>query len=460
MTTVYEILEELSSSNSGNFKLEVLEKYQYNEDLKTFFVLTLDKSINYYIKKIPKYSTKHTGEVSLKKAMWMIRKLSMRILTGNMAKVFLSKLLTSCTSQDAEVICRIIKRDANCKVSYAKVNKIWPDLIKLQPCMLCERSTRKNLDHINYPAFIQEKSDGLRFYMIHKNGEVTYDSRNGKRIELHNALDDQVKYMAKHIPYDDFVIDGEGLIIKFLHQNLPSSGWKDVPELELFESRQTGNGIFNKGIKHTISKEEANGVRVKVWDIIPYDEFYGGKGTTTYKDRITFLNRVLKFHPKEITKIGLSLTKIVKSEEQALKFYKKMLNMGKEGAILKNMDSLWEDKRSKEQVKLKVKKQLEMKVVGTYPHKKKKGWIGGLTLESSDGIVKVDCGSGLKDKDRKRDPIYFMNKIIMIESNGLTKDEKRKDDSWSLFLPIYKEIRIDKDEADSYEKIVEEFNSI
>ncbi|GAF81637.1 unnamed protein product, partial [marine sediment metagenome] len=52
MESVYEILKELESDNSGIFKKGTLNKYKYDDDLKRFFVLTLDKSINYYIRKI------------------------------------------------------------------------------------------------------------------------------------------------------------------------------------------------------------------------------------------------------------------------------------------------------------------------------------------------------------------------------------------------------------------------
>ena len=42
-TSVYEILKELNESNSSNYKLEVLKKYQDNELLKRVLSLTNDK---------------------------------------------------------------------------------------------------------------------------------------------------------------------------------------------------------------------------------------------------------------------------------------------------------------------------------------------------------------------------------------------------------------------------------
>lgn len=457
MSTIYEILKELESNNSRNFKMEVLRREESNTELLEFFKLALDKSINYYIKKIPKYSKQHTGTISLEEAMKSLNKLSSRMFTGNKAKFFVSKMLTGCTAKDAEVIIRILKRDPKCGTSISSVNKVWPNSINVWPCMLCNKSTAKNLANMKYPALNQEKSDGLRFNIVYVDGKVTSRSRSGKYMETHGVLDDQIEAMAALIPYDNFVIDGEGLIGKYEHKNTPSFFWSKYSESDIFEDRQTGNGIFNKAIQNTITKEDAERIRLKVWDIIPYEEFITGKGTVPYKNRVAILKNVLKHAQEEVTKIGLTLTAYIKSKDQAIAFYKQMISLGKEGAILKNIDSFWEDKRSKDQIKLKIVKQIDMVVVATIPHKKKKNCIGALTLESSCGRVRVNCGSGLKKKDIKLDPIKFMRKIVMMESNGLI--ESKGKDTYSLFLPIFKEIRIDKDEADSLEDIKDIFDN-
>ena len=74
-------------------------------------------------------------------------------------------------------------------------------------------------------------------------------------------------------------------------------------------------------------------------------------------------------------------------------------------------------------------------------------------LQSAEGIIKVNSGSGLTDEDRNRDPSYFINNIIEMEYNDITDDKKTGQKS--MFLPIYIAVRHDKDEADSYELILE-----
>jgi len=113
---------------------------------------------------------------------------------------------------------------------------------------------------------------------------------------------------------------------------------------------------------------------------------------------------------------------------------------------------------------MKVKDPADLLCVGTYPFKQssvKRGkktvdssnWIGGLILESSDGIIKVRSGSGLSDEDRKKDPSEYIGKIVELEYNEITDDKSTGQKS--LFLPIFVEVRNNKDEADDYETILE-----
>jgi hypothetical protein len=80
-------------------------------------------------------------------------------------------------------------------------------------------------------------------------------------------------------------------------------------------------------------------------------------------------------------------------------------------------------------------------------------WIGGLNLESADGKIKVNSGSGLDDKGRALPPEHYIGKIIEVEYNEIITSKSK--DTMSLFLPIIKEVREDKDEADDYELILE-----
>ena len=200
---------------------------------------------------------------------------------------------------------------------------------------------------------------------------------------------------------------------------------------------------------------------IECWDFVEYVEWVEGKYNVAYETRFDYLQNLIESGSKKLTIIE---TREVNSFEEAAKFYNELLQRGEEGAVLKNLDGIWKDHTSPNQVKMKVKDPADLLCVGTYAHSKtsiKRGsktidtskWIGGLNLESADGIIKVNTGSGLVDADRAKDPSEYIGKIIELEYNEITDDKSTGQKS--LFLPIFKCIRIDKDEADDYKTILE-----
>ena len=53
----------------------------------------------------------------------------------------------------------------------------------------------------------------------------------------------------------------------------------------------------------------------------------------------------------------------------------------------------------------------------------------------------------MSDEQRKMDPDEFIGKIISVKYNEKIKD--KNSEHWSLFLPIFQELRLDKSEADN-----------
>ena len=72
-----------------------------------------------------------------------------------------------------------------------------------------------------------------------------------------------------------------------------------------------------------------------------------------------------------------------------------------------------------------------------------------MQLESACGKLKVGVGSGFNDNDRETIKPDVVGKIITIKYNAIVDDKTK--DTKSLFLPIFLEIREDKDTADVLE---------
>jgi hypothetical protein len=430
--SVYRIVKSLEETPGMNDKLEILRDNYENEELKTFFKLALDPMIIFGIKKIPKYDHLHELCDLIHGMNLLVDTLSTRKATGNAGIEVLRALLACSTPEDAILIERIIKKDPNCKVAGKLINKIWPGHVTITPYMRCQAPNEKNFKRIHFPAIVQKKANGLFANIIVENREVKYISRNGKEMKFFGKPDEAILSTTDE---DNFVIIGEGLVLEKLGESA-------------ILDRSTGNGILNKAIKQTISESEAERVIFEVWDVVPLEDWKKGICEQEYIDR---WEKIVEM--AEQSELLLIDTKIVNTFEGAEDFYKEMIALGEEGAVLKNKDGKWKDHTSPDMVKMKIKDPADLLCTGVYPHKKKADWIGGLVLESADGKIVVKSGSGLDEKDRVRDPDYFLNKIIELEYNEITTDKKR--DTMSLFLPIYIGVRYDKDTADTYEDILE-----
>jgi hypothetical protein len=425
---IIDILNEIAATPSRNEKEAIIRREQNNELLKRVFFLAYDPFTQFYQRKIPKYEKNHTAHAaSLESMLPSLNDLSSRAVTGHAAIDRLTAILESVNATESEVIERIIGKDLKCGASDSTANKVWPGLVPEFPCMLCTPFDEKLIAKFKWPALVQLKMDGMRFNAIVKDGKCEFRSRNGKEINLLGNLEQEFISLANGV---NMVFDGELLV-----------------EVEgNIQDRQTGNGILNKAVKGTISAAEAASVSATIWDVINYDTFKSGKGKIVYQVRFSQLESM----PLP-NKIRLVESKVVASFEEAEEIFKEYLAQGQEGIILKDLSGVWEDKRVKTQVKFKAELDCDLKIVaiqeGT-PGSKYEGMIGAYICESADGVIKVDVGSGLSDDDRKNRDV--VGKILAVVYNARIKNKQGEE---SLFLPRAVEIREDKTEADSSEKI-------
>jgi len=150
--------------------------------------------------------------------------------------------------------------------------------------------------------------------------------------------------------------------------------------------------------------------------------------------------------------VDIVWTKEVNTQLEAQNIFEKFLAEGQEGTILKSKTNIWEDKRSKEQIKFKGELECDLVVVGWEEGTgKNKGRLGALVCESSDGLIQVNVGSGYSDEQREEYTKKVIGKIVTVKYNARIKD--RGDGVERLFLPTFIEMREDKDLADSSKKI-------
>ena len=228
-------------------------------------------------------------------------------------------------------------------------------------------------------------------------------------------------------------------------------------------TRSEGNGIVGKIVKNTASEEEKDGALYQVWDCID-TKYYEPKGKypVSNSERRNKLQEMMNTY--EVWCEDQNITPKIKlvprhenvTMEEATLIFEDYVRSGFEGAILKDADAGWAavDKPSS-CVKMKRCDPADLEVVGVYEGTgKAKGSLGGFYLESSDGIIKTGCGSGLSDEQRNlfwEDNNLVVGKVVEIEYEQVS--ECSKTGQKSMTFPIFVKVRDDKTEADCYDEI-------
>ncbi|MGA1712058.1 MAG: hypothetical protein ACO4CS_12310 [bacterium] len=445
---ILEVLQSLANDSSRLAKEAILRNLKPNSDFWDVAKLALDPFISFYIKKIPAHTKSDNGELSLTEGLDLLSRLSSRELTGNAGIDHLVFILENVSAEDSLVIERVIAKDLKCGVSEATINKIRPNLIPTYPCMLASGFDVKLVEKVKFPALCQLKLDGMRFNaIIRDKNTIELRTRNGREVILPEGrgssllLDAFSRLAAK---YDhDIVFDGELLVVDQAGNPL---------------DRKTGNGILNKAVKGTLSDAEAQMIRATLWDAIPLKNFYRGVYPVPYGNRFGLLSSALAVAKGQAATghlIDLVHTVSVNNDYEAQSEFRKWLEKGQEGTILKTLDSIWENKRSKHHIKFKGELEADLVIVdlerGTG---KNAGRLGALVCESADGVIKVNVGSGYSDNQRTAlwaQGHDLVGRVVTVKYNARIKDKSSKQES--LFLPIFVEVRLDKNTANHSKEI-------
>lgn len=448
------ILEEIANEPGSNAKMDILRKYEDNELLKKVLYAAKSPRVKYYIKQIPEYRRDVFTTDLLSTIEGGLSQLSNREVTGNQASNHLADLLSTSTPEDAYVLERIIEKDLKIGMGTSNINKVFPKLIEKTPYMGARAFSEKLARDIitDKVAYSQIKMDGRYCNAIIEDGEVYLESRSGETTLITGS-----KIMHELSRFEDCVLNGELTIPGF--------------------DRNTANGIVNSVIGITTKlqngidpidekshlykrydqsyEELLNKIVYTVWDRIDLDDYEAKKSDVLYNHRLFQLMNDMMQH--QVENVEIVEHKIVTSYSEAVEHFKEALDRGLEGTILKSTDGSWKDGKPNWQIKMKLEIDLDMKIVGfNYGTKgtKNEHLISSLTVESSDGKIKTSPG-GIKEKDMAfitTNQDYLMGKVIEMKCSGLSHD---RDDNYSTLHPVFKYIRDDKHDADSFESAKE-----
>jgi ATP-dependent DNA ligase len=423
---IKKIFNEFNESNSGNHKKAVAEKYKDNELLQKVFRYTHDR-INYIygvtmknVNVLNEFG--YTGSKKLEESFETLEKLASREVTGNAAIELIENTLKSLTEDDADVFTKIINRDPKIGFGTTNINKIWKGLIPKQPYMRCGIADKKALKTVNWEdgIYSQLKCDGT--YRSFNDGQFT--ARSGKTQDF-----PVLEKILENIP-SDYVLIGEMTLIGETQ-------------------RSKGNGLIN-----SLNVPEDQ-IMYTIWDAVHINEYKLDRklyGTTPYNERFEKVKEIVALvnNPQ----IEVVPYKIVYSPKEAYEHFQELTAQGLEGTVIKTKDNLWRDYTGKEQLKLKLEIDAEMRITGfTKGNNKRAEYFGAIEYENDEGTIKGRT-SGFTDKQMEelhanRDK--YIGKVITVQFNDITK--AKGSDTWSLSHPRFIEVREDKNTTDTLERV-------
>lgn len=424
---ISDFLSELNESNSSNYKISTLKKYQNSEIVKQLLKLTYDKNnFNFGMSRtrllgILNESNFPEGIDKIDNYLDLLQENSGK-LSGNSAKEFYSLLLQKLTEDSRVILLNILGRDLKCGINIKNINKVFKNLIPKPNYMRCAVFSEKLVKKIHFPAMLQLKMDGTYREFNVSNGTVSAKTRAGEEYQ-NEVLFDILKSFPDGYYMGELTIDGE--------------------------SRFTGNGLINS-LNPPLDK-----IIFTCWDFLTFDE-YTGKVKTSYIDRFNRLQNLIE--SRDFKQVKLVENHIVNNVSEALKQVSLWMSEGLEGGVLKDFNNTFKNGTSNTQLKIKLKVDAEMRITGFTegtPGTKREGKIGAIQFANDEGTIKGQC-SGFSDAELEefsKNKDSLVGKIISVEFNDITKAENNE--YYALSHPRFIEIRNDKNETDDLKKVIQ-----
>ena len=423
-----DILNELNESNSSNYKLDILKKYKDNSELKKLLELTYNRnkynfnvSKNCIIKDNPGI-LESNGSKTVDELLSALEILGEGTIRGNEAHQFVHGHLKCLDNDNKEIFLNVLGRDLKIGLNVKSINKVFKNLIPKPNYMRCAVLSEKTLKKINFPAFIQLKMDGTYREIHVADGQVSGKTRSGEEY-FNPVLFKEMENFPNGFYTGELTIDGE--------------------------SRFTGNGLINS-LNPPYEK-----ITFTVWDYLT-DEDYLEKSKTPYYSRFESLSDIIEKHKSN--RVKLVPNHEVNSIDEALKYVSDWMEQGLEGGVLKDKNNVFKNGTSGTQLKIKLKVDAEMRITGFTDGTigtKREGKIGAIQFSNDEGTIKGQC-SGFSDEELDlftKNKDNLIGRIISVEFNDLVKSENN--DYYALSHPRFIEIRNDKDETDTLEKVIQ-----
>ena len=424
-----EFVKEITSSNSKKFKQGVLEKYKDDPIVQQYLKLAFDPYVVYGISSKKLAKDIRVGECQCPLTVFDLFDYLMEHNTGRDYDIAVCQIALEWLAQDdtecAQLLSALICKDLSIGVDAKSINAAMPDLIPTFNVQLAQKYFEKPEKVEGKTFAITTKIDGGRIIAVKDPaGMVSFYTRAGQKYE---GLADLETAFSDSIWPNGIVLDGEITIID-------DAG---IPSKE----------AYKKAMKITRSDGDKHGLKMKIFDVLTYDEWINQECEHTYDQRRLLLNNLGYCYRSPYFELlpelyrGTDTSKILELLDEAIANQE-------EGVMINICDAKYEFGRTWNLMKVKKMNTLDLEIVGYEEGSGRlAGTLGAIHVRYKNGnIVKV--GSGFTDELRALiwlEPSDFVGKIAEI---SYFEESSNASGGVSLRFPIFKDFRYDKNEAD------------
>lgn len=244
---------------------------------------------------------------------------------------------------------------------------------------------------IKFPVMVQPKLDGHRCIAVIKNGNVSLWTRTRKRITSVPHIEDQLTYVAARVNHlRNAVLDGELYNHKFK---------KD------FEA-------ITSATRKKEATEESAQIQYHVYDLVSRQGF---------EDRYSGLSDIV-IHGGD--RVHLVDSVQVDSESQINGAFNRFLEEGYEGAMVRILGILYENKRSSQLLKVKIFEDDEFEIIGVEEGRGKlQGHAGAFVLQDGKEFFRAKMsGNTKKLKEYWQEKDKYIGQMLTVQFQGRTGD--------------------------------------
>ena len=425
---MHQIIQEIEADNSRLYKEAIVLREAEADNTELFEGLRMcyDPMITFGVKKVPTFSGPDGQGLPWVAFKALATSLAKRELTGHDARDAIELALSASTeAQWNGWYRRILIKDMRAGFSETTVNKMVAKAgktayeVPLFECMLAHDGA-KHESKIVGKKLLEPKLDGVRVITVVnvENKTATMYSRNGKLLEnfshITNAIEANISLFKRSL-----VLDGEMVSSSF------QALMKQV---------------------HRKSDVQSDDARLMLFDVLSVAEFQAGSSNMGQKQRSAQLRGMKAIFDTVgsidvIPQIEVDLDSYV-GELEFKQYNKDAIEAGFEGIMIKDVDAIYECKRSRSWLKMKPFIEVSLTVKETEEGTgRNAGKMGALVCEGVDDgkMIQVNVGSGFSDQDRDD----FWNcrvdgQVVEVRADAITQNQ---DGTYSLRFPRFLRFR-------------------